>query len=55
MINKGKLISEKYGFKNVEFHHSGIEKLPFKENEFDVEVEIDPSKKLDDEDLNQLI
>ena len=25
------------------------------ENEFDVEVEIDPSKKLDDEDLNQLI
>ena len=25
------------------------------ENEFDIEVEIDPSKKLDDEDLNQLI
>lgn len=25
------------------------------ENDFDIEVEIDPSKKLDDEDLNQLI
>ena len=25
------------------------------ENDFDVDVEIDPSKKLDDEDLNQLI
>eukprot|EP01015_Nassula_variabilis_P005189 TRINITY_DN1374_c0_g1_i1.p1 TRINITY_DN1374_c0_g1~~TRINITY_DN1374_c0_g1_i1.p1 ORF type:complete len:292 (-),score=83.00 TRINITY_DN1374_c0_g1_i1:63-938(-) len=38
MIEKGKKICEKYGYKNVEFHYSSIEKMPFDDGTFDVVI-----------------
>lgn len=38
MVKRGKEVAAKYGRKNVEFHESPIEKMPFPDNTFDVVI-----------------
>ena len=36
MLSKGRELAKNYGYKNIEFYHSGIDKMPFDDNTFDV-------------------